>query len=63
MEIQQFKAKLIRPEAKGAWTYITVPFQAEDVFQSRSRIPVKRTINGIPNRGSLLLHGLQTVNG
>jgi hypothetical protein len=35
MEIQQFKAKLIRPEAKGAWTY----------------------------RGSLLLHGLQTVNG
>jgi hypothetical protein len=57
MKIQQFKAKLIKPDAVGAWTYVTVPFKVEDVFQSRSRTPVKGTINGIPFRGSLLPHG------
>jgi hypothetical protein len=57
MEIQQFKAKLVKPNAAGAWTYLTVPFKADDVYASRARIPVKGTINNIPYRGSLLPHG------
>jgi hypothetical protein len=56
MEIQ-FKAKLFKPDAVGSWTYVTVPFQASEVFESRARIPVKGTINGVPCRGSLLPHG------
>jgi hypothetical protein len=57
MEIQQFKAKLFKPDAVGSWTYVTVPFQATEVFESRARIPVKGTINGVPYRGSLIPHG------
>jgi hypothetical protein len=57
MEIQLFTAQLIKPEAVGAWTYVNVPFCAEEVFTSRARIPVKGTVNGVPYRGSLLPHG------
>jgi hypothetical protein len=57
IEAQSFKAKLVKPDVVGAWTYLTVPFQAEEVFGNRAQIPVKGTINGISYRGSLLPHG------
>jgi hypothetical protein len=57
MEIQQFIAKLVKPNAAGAWTYLTVPFKADEVYARRAQIPVKGTINNIPYRGSLLPHG------
>jgi hypothetical protein len=57
IEAQSFTAKLVKPDAVGAWTYFTVPFQTDEVFGSRAQIPVKGTINGIPYRGSLLPHG------
>jgi hypothetical protein len=57
IETQSFKATLVKPNAVGAWTYLTVPFEAEKVFGGRAQIPVKGTINGIPYRGSLLPHG------
>jgi hypothetical protein len=57
IEAQRFTAKLVKPEAVGAWTYLTVPFQADEVFGSRARIPVKGILNGVPYRGSLLPHG------
>jgi hypothetical protein len=37
MDIQQFKAQLVKPEAIGAWTYLTVPFLTKDVFASRAK--------------------------
>ncbi|QGQ97823.1 DUF1905 domain-containing protein [Paenibacillus psychroresistens] len=57
MEIQRFKAHLVKPDTVGAWTYLTVPFKADEVFASKARIPVKGTISGVPYLGSLLPHG------
>jgi hypothetical protein len=57
MEAQHFKAILVKPDAVGAWTYLTVPFKADEVFASRARIPVIGTINNVPYTGSLLPHG------
>jgi hypothetical protein len=57
IEVQHFKANLVKPDAVGAWTYVTVPFKADEIFASRANIPVKGTINDVPYRGSLLPHG------
>jgi hypothetical protein len=57
MEAQQFTAVLVKPDTIGAWTYLTVPFNAEHIFNNRARIPVKGTINGVSFQGSLMPHG------
>jgi hypothetical protein len=57
IEAQSFKATLATPDAVGAWTYLTVPFKAEEVFGKQAQIPVKGTLNDIPYRGSLMPHG------
>jgi hypothetical protein len=47
----------VKSDTVGAWTYVTVPFKADEAFASRARIPVKGTINDVPYRVSLLPHG------
>lgn len=54
---QKFEAKLHRPEGRGTWTYVTVPFSVETVFGTRGRLPVAGTIDNQPFRSSLLPHG------
>jgi hypothetical protein len=53
----EFEALLVKPDAAGAWTYLTVPFDAEQHFGSKSRIMVMGTINGIDYKGTLMPHG------
>lgn len=55
--MQQFESKLIRPEGTGTWTYLTVPFRADEVFGAKGQVKVKGTINAVPYRGSLMPHG------
>jgi hypothetical protein len=53
----EFEAKLVRPDASGSWTYLTVPFDAEAIFETKSRVQVKGSVNGIAYRGTLMPHG------
>ncbi|RCW44364.1 YdeI/OmpD-associated family protein [Paenibacillus prosopidis] len=55
--VHEFEALLIKPDAVGAWTYITVPFDVEQHFGSKSRVMVKGTFNGIAYKGTLMPHG------
>lgn len=54
MDIHRFEARLVRPEAAGAWTYVVVPFDVETAFATKSRVPVRGDINGCDFRSSLL---------
>ncbi|WP_340006804.1 YdeI/OmpD-associated family protein [Paenibacillus sp. FSL K6-0276] len=53
----EFEAKLVRPDANGSWTYLNVPFDTEEVFETKSRVQVKGSVNGILYRGTLMPHG------
>jgi hypothetical protein len=53
----EFEAKLVRPDASGSWTYLNVPFAAEEIFETKSRVQVKGSVNGIPYTGTLMPHG------
>lgn len=55
--VLDFEAELIRPEGTGTWTFVTVPFQVEEVFGSKAQVKVRGTINGIAYKGSLMPHG------
>lgn len=57
MKVHSFEAVLVKPEAVGAWTYVTVPFDVEELFGRKSQVRVKGTINGIAYKGSLMPHG------
>ncbi len=57
MSAQEFEAVLERPDATGAWTFLRVPFDVQEVFGSRARIAVKGTVNGVAVRGSLMPQG------
>lgn len=67
MSKQSFRATLLREGGKGSWATLTVPFRVEEVFGTRTRVPVKGTINGVPFRNSLMPNGDGThylvVNG
>ncbi len=67
MAKQVFRATLRREGGKGSWVTLTVPFRVEEVFGSKSRVPVKGTINSVPFRNSLMPNGDGThylvVNG
>ena len=52
-----FRAKLERPAGIGTWTYLTVPFDAAEVYGSKSQVKVKGTINGVPYRSTLMPGG------
>ncbi|WP_339317492.1 YdeI/OmpD-associated family protein [Paenibacillus sp. FSL R10-2734] len=53
----EFEAKLVRPDANGSWTYLNVPLDTEEIFETKSRVQVKGSVNGIPYRGTLMPHG------
>ncbi|OMC68240.1 hypothetical protein BK125_27470 [Paenibacillus odorifer] len=53
----EFEARLVRPDTNGSWTYLTVPFDAEQIYETKSRIQVKGSLNDIPYRGTLMPHG------
>jgi len=55
--MQIFEAVLIRPTGTGTWTYLNIPFQAQDAFGSRGQVQVKGTLNGVPYQSTLMPHG------
>lgn len=57
MKVHAFEAVLVKPEAVGSWTYVTVPFDVEKLFGRKSQVRVKGTINGIVYKSSLMPHG------
>jgi Domain of unknown function (DUF1905)/Bacteriocin-protection, YdeI or OmpD-Associated len=54
---REFQAKLMSKGPGGAWTYLSVPFDVQDAFGSKSRVSVKGTINGHPFYNSLMPEG------
>jgi hypothetical protein len=52
-----FEAKLKSKGPGGAWTYLPIPFDVEQFFGSKARVPVSGTINGFPFRNSLMPEG------
>lgn len=55
--MKKFKTELIKEEA-GRLTYITIPFNAKDIFnQTKGTIYVKGSVNDIPYRAKLLSRG------
>jgi hypothetical protein len=54
---QSFKAKLIGKGPTGSWTFLPIPFSAEEKFGSKAQVPVMGTINGYPFRNSLMPEG------
>ena len=61
-DVRRFKA-LLRPEGpNGAWTFMTIPFDVEQAFGTRARLPVKGTLNGFPFRTSIFPDGKGTHN-
>ena len=54
---QTFKAVLVHPDATGAWTYLTVPFDVERAYGTKARVAVKDTVDGADFRSSLLPQG------
>jgi hypothetical protein len=54
---QEFKARLMAKGPAGAWTYLPIPFDVNQVFGSKARVPVAGTINGFSFRNSLMPEG------
>ena len=54
---REFRAVLERPDAAGAWTFVRVPFDVQEVFGSRARVAVKGSVNGVAIRSSLMPQG------
>ena len=52
-----FTVTLRRPPGVGPWTYLDVPFGAQEAFGTGGRVPVVGTINGAPFRSSLMPNG------
>jgi hypothetical protein len=54
---QKFKAQLTAMGPKGAWTFLPIPFDVQQVFGTKARVSVTGTINGYPFRNSLMPRG------
>lgn len=54
---KKFEAELTSRGPAGAWTFLYIPFNVEEVFGSKARVSVSGTINGFPFRNSLLPMG------
>jgi hypothetical protein len=54
---QSFDSRLTARGPGGAWVFLPVPFDVEQVFGFRARVPVSGTVNGAPFRNSLLPEG------
>ena len=56
MKTYKFKAKIEAGDGGGA--YVLFPFDVEETFGTKGKIPVKATFNGVPYSGSLIKYGL-----
>ncbi len=54
---KRFNADLVKPDRKGALTYINVPFDAGKELGGKGRIKVEGMINGCPYRSILIPRG------
>ncbi len=54
---QAFSIRLIGRGPRGAWAHMPVPFNVDQVFGSKARVPVHGTINGIAYRSSIMPRG------
>lgn len=54
---KSFQARLEGRGPGGAWTFLPIPFNVEEAFASRARVPVAGTINGFAFRNSLMPEG------
>ena len=57
MSAHRFEAVLERPDMRGAWTFIRVPFSVEEEFGTRARVAVRGSVNGVEFRSSLMPQG------
>ena len=57
MTKHKFDAVLERPDMRGEWTFIRVPFSVEDAFGTRARVAVRGSVNGVEFRTSLMPQG------
>ena len=57
MTTHRFEAVLERPDIRGAWTFIRVPFNVEEAFGTRARVAVRGSVNGVEFRSSLMPQG------
>ena len=57
MTTYRFEATLERPEMRGAWTFVRMPFSAAEEFGIKGQVPVRGTINGVPYENFLLPQG------
>ena len=55
MKIHKFKAKIQAGDGGGA--YVLFPFDVEQAFGTKGKIPVKVAFNGVPFSGSLIKYG------
>jgi len=54
---QTFETRLTARGPKGAWVFLPIPFNVEEVFGTKTRVPVTGTVNGSPFRNHLLPEG------
>lgn len=54
---QRFTSQLVGRGPKGAWVFLTIPFDVQTVFGSKARVAVAGTLNGAPFQCSLLPNG------
>ena len=57
MKTYTFEATLERPDMRGAWTFVRIPFSVAEEFGVKGQVPVKGTINGAPYENFLLPQG------
>jgi hypothetical protein len=55
MKRYKFKAKIEASDGGGA--YVLFPYDTEEEFATRGKVPVKATLNGVPYEGSLITCG------
>src|SRR4051812_24421256 len=55
MKKYKFKARIEAGDGGGA--YILFPYDIEEEFATKGKVPVKATFNGVPYTGSLIKHG------
>lgn len=56
MEVMQFKATLTREPGSSA-TFVMIPYDIQEIWGTRARVPVKGTINGHSFRSSIAPYG------